>query len=961
MSAGTTGNNLLYLLYSALTATAAVSALAGWWNLRGLEASIQAPGQVFRGSQFPLRLTFRKKAGWSCFAVEAVLGSSRAALGTLSAGAKAVVELRACASHRGWNLIEGLAVESLFPWGLIRHRRALPGIEVLAYPCLREVHSIPEIRAEARASGRPTLRKGTGDELYGVRAYDPSDDVRMINWKLSARAGRPLVNEHCETRDSRITVTVAGGGGPEAERRIEDAGSACRYYIDSGAEVRLVSTESEVDYGKGLLQLDRLLVALSLLGEGKTARSCLREAWADALGLPDGIALRRLLFGGACLVYAAVYLIDDVNARFWTLLLPLLPLGWFLQESRRSLIPRIVWDAMTATVLFYTVGFDWRFNGVIVAVTHIQMYLLANRFLTPFQRAELGQTFLIFLLTFFCVSGLTISPWYFAYFITYAAFCGASLWLACGAGIMRTWRAWTPALCAWMAAVLVLCVFCFALTPRVEHYRRMSPLLAALNKLQAKSSSVTGFTENVSLGWFGELKRSSARVMRVKPLGISSGTPGVLRVRGAAYDIFDGQRWKKENLDFNFLRAGRFATSIGGRGWMARRNGELRLPVLPPTMSAPSYEFAILPMGLSVLFTVGTPWFIETIDGVDAAAYFDYTDSLYVATPNVAGARYRAYSAGPAGALTQIAEMDDALRRRYLTLPPDPSGEIARLAAIAVQGAVTEEAKARGVQDYLRRHYSYSMYSESRGVSLQNFLFNGKRGNCEYFASAGVVLMREAGIPARLVTGFLSDDWNEYGGFYDIRQRNAHAWVEAYVAGRGWTTFDPTPPESAFSVSADALSRRMERWLDAFQGEWYRSVIGYDQYTQSNTFHKIGVKLTLDDLVSALKSIMSLVVGGWALWGIGALVAQLKSRWEEGQRLGPYGRAELMLARAGLSRPAHLTPREYAAWVASRRPDLMGLGGLAELHYCECYAGRAPSEPERMEARRILAELSARL
>lgn len=958
MSAGTTGNNLLYLLYSVLASAAAVSALAGWWNLRGLEVEALSPGQVFRGSDFPLRLTVKNYGRWSGFGIEMVLGSSRAAAGLLAAGGTAVVELRAGAAYRGWNLLDGLVVESRFPWGLVRHRRRLPAFRVLAFPRLREVHSIPEIRADARASGRPTLRKGTGEELYGIRAYDPSDDVRNINWKLSARVGRPLVNEHCETLSSKITVDVPAARGADAERRIEDAASACRYYIDSGSEVRLTTPESEVDYGKGLLQLDRLLSALALLGEGKTERPCPRGGRAGEPALSNGKALRRITFLGACLVYTAVYLIDDVNARVWALLLPLLPLGWFVQEKRWNLLPKAVWDALTAAVLIYTAGFDWRLSGVIVAVTHIQMYLLANRLITPFQRSELGQTFLIYLLTFFCVSGLTISPWYFAHFIGYAAFCGLSLWLAAGSAGTRGWRAWAPALGAWMAAALVLCAACFALTPRVERYRRISPLLAALNKLQSKSSAVTGFTENVSLGWFGDIRRSSIRVMRVVPLGLSARKAGVLRIRGAAYDVFDGQNWKKEHVNFRFLRAGREASSVGGRGWSSRRNGELRLPAAPPADKAPSYEFNIVPLGLSVLFTVGTPWFVE---GLDDPAYFDYTDSLYLSAPYVGGTRYRAYSSGASGGLSELAEMDENLRRRYLALMPDPSGQIAKLSATAVQGALSEAAKARAIEDYLRRHYSYSLTSETRGVTLPGFLFSVKKGNCEYFASAGVMLMREAGIPARLVTGFLSDDWNEYGGFYDVRQRSAHAWVEAYLPGRGWTTFDPTPAESAFSVSADAFSRRVEHWLDAFEGEWYRSVIGYDQYAQSSTFHRIGVKLTLADLWTLFRNLVVLLAAGWALWGMAELAAQAKARWEQGRRLGSYGRAELMLARAGLPRPADLTPREYAAWVIGRRPELSGIGGLAERHYLERYAARAPSGQERSEERRILDELSTKL
>lgn len=966
MTAGATGNNLLYLLYSALIAAMVVSAAAGRLNLAGLSAEAEPPGQLFRGAAFPLRINLINGGRRAACQIEAVLGASRASAPLVAARGRAAVELAARAEHRGFNRLEGLRVESRFPWGLISHRRALAPVDVLALPRLHEVHGASEVRADARSSGRPTLRKGAGEDLYGIRAYDPSDDARKINWKLSARSGRPLVNEYCEARDSKITVTVPASRGADAERRIEDAASACRYYVDSGAEVRLVTPESEAGYGKGLLHLDRLLKALALLGEGREARSCAPEAAALAESLPcDSTALRRLTWLGGCLIYAAIYLIDDVNAKSWSLFLPILPLGWFVQERGKRFLPEAAWTVLSLLALAYTAGYEWRMAGVIVADTHLVMYLLANRLLNVFAPREMRLVFLIYLLAFSLVSGLTISPWYFGFFLGYVVFCAAWLSLAAGAAWPQR-RSWGPAAAGWLAACLVLCVAVFAATPRVERYRPISPFLGALNKLQARSSAVTGFSENIALGWFGELKRSSARVMRVRPLGTrqgptpASGRPGPLRVRGAAYDVFDGLTWKKELVDFEFRRGGRGTSSTGGRAWAARREGSLRLTAPPAAAAAsPAHEITVFPLGLSVLFTVGSPWFIE---GINDTAYFDYTDSLYVATPYLNGLRYRVYSAlGPAGARVGLAEMTPRLKARFLAAFPDPGGRIAELSARAVGPAKSDEQKARAIEEFLRRRYSYSMYSDSRGVSLPGFLFGVKKGNCEYFATAGVMLMRQAGIPARLVTGFLSEDWNEFGGFYDVRQRSAHAWVEAFLDGKGWTVFDPTPAQSAFSASADALSRRLERWMDAFQGEWYRSVIGYDQYAQTNTFHRIGVAFSFSGLYSALRDAAIAAGLAFAVWLAGALFLRALRRAAAERALGPYGRAERLLARAGLPRPAHLTPREYAVWVGGRRPELAALALLAEFHYRQRYSGLALSAPEQAQAEGLLRSLGGRL
>jgi hypothetical protein len=307
------------------------------------------------------------------------------------------------------------------------------------------------------------------------------------------------------------------------------------------------------------------------------------------------------------------------------------------------------------------------------------------------------------------------------------------------------------------------------------------------------------------------------------------------------------------------------------------------------------------------------------------------------------------------------ARFDANLRARALVLPPDPGGKVKALALEASGGAADDAEKARRIERFLKSRYSYSTFADSRGRSLDNFLFGSKKGNCEYFASAGVVLLRELGVPARLVTGFVAEDWNEYGGYWDIRQRNAHAWVEAYLPGQGWTSFDPTPAQSAFSFSADALTRRMERLVDAIQSEWYRSVIGYDVGSQSNTFKKIGVAFSFSALFDWLRRLSFLGAGLWIGFGLWTEAVKARRRWETARRLGVYGRAEALLARKGLARPADLTPREFASSVASKRPELSALKNLAELHYRERYAGAALTDEQARHAERLLAELGAKL
>ena len=85
------------------------------------------------------------------------------------------------------------------------------------------------------------------------------------------------------------------------------------------------------------------------------------------------------------------------------------------------------------------------------------------------------------------------------------------------------------------------------------------------------------------------------------------------------------------------------------------------------------------------------------------------------------------------------------------------------------------------------------MKNDPDKTALEHFLFSRKEGHSEYFASAMVILLRAAGVPARLVNGFVGAEWHEWGNHLIVRQSHAHSWVEAYLAGVRWAVFDPTP------------------------------------------------------------------------------------------------------------------------------------------------------------------------
>ncbi|NNN06617.1 MAG: DUF3488 domain-containing protein, partial [Elusimicrobia bacterium] len=639
-AAGSTGNNLLYMIFAAVAAALALSFSSGWANLTGLSARVDLPDQAFRGEPFTARVVVSNEGRWVAHMVKVVGPFGVSTARDVAAGGVAGVDLRLILPARGRNRVEGLVLESLYPFGLLALRRRVPAFEALALPPASPFLPRGELESDVRAAGAGARRRAREGEFFGPRAYTPDDDARLIHWKLSAKTGRPVVAEHASAPEGRAVVRLDGVDDAAVER----AASACRWYIDAGAETGLAGSGVEVAPARGLGQLDRLLRALALVGEGANPRTAPTAARSREPDTVDAPSLRRLLCFGGVLVYLSLFLIDELDARVLLAGAPFALLGVYLQERGGPFLPGGVSNILSAGMLAFLALVDFRRSGAAIANTHLLEYLLLNRALSPWSARDLRQVFLILFLSFFLVSGLTISPFYFPIFIAWVAFSGAWLMLQAGADEARP-REWLTALGRELALGAALGAVVFVAVPRVEGLRRFNPFAASgLDKLQVRSQAVMGFTDKVTLGFFGTLRRSPARVMRVKPeaAGLNGAHPPIY-VRGAALDDFDGKSWTKSPLDFHFHENGRVHEARGDRAWVPASGAALTFP-LPPSPGEPAYEIELYPIRVSVLFTVGAP---RLVDGVGRGVWFDHTDSVYAAEPFAGGARYKIVSASP--------------------------------------------------------------------------------------------------------------------------------------------------------------------------------------------------------------------------------------------------------------------------------------------------------------------------
>jgi protein-glutamine gamma-glutamyltransferase len=343
-----------------------------------------------------------------------------------------------------------------------------------------------------------------------------------------------------------------------------------------------------------------------------------------------------------------------------------------------------------------------------------------------------------------------------------------------------------------------------------------------LNQLAEGNQFVTGFGNDVQLGRIGEIKQSSAIVMHIRIMNDGqNGLRGAydLKWRGVALGRFDGKRW---------------SNPLERRALLPERDGVFHLEGAQPLRVKPRFRLPQLryhvlmePVGLNVFFlapiatNIAGHYRVLSVDTAGSVTSEDQPIGVYDGYSDVAlpdAAQLRAANG----------EIPAQAARQYLQLPK-LDARIAQLAARVSlsSGAGSRYDQAVALEQYLRTTYGYTLQLPSTPPAdpVADFLFNRKRGHCEYFASALAVMLRTQGIPSRLVNGFHNGEFNDLTSSYIVRGSNAHTWVEAYFPPYGWVDFDPTPPDP---LPANHAWSRMMMYVDAMSEFWREWVINYD-------------------------------------------------------------------------------------------------------------------------------------
>jgi hypothetical protein len=235
--------------------------------------------------------------------------------------------------------------------------------------------------------------------------------------------------------------------------------------------------------------------------------------------------------------------------------------------------------------------------------------------------------------------------------------------------------------------------------------------------------------------------------------------------------------------------------------------------------------------------------------------------------------------------------------------------------------------------------------------SVDEFLFEQKAGFCEHFSSAFVVLMRAAGIPARVVTGYVGGYRNPIGGYWQVRRSDAHAWAEVWLQGHGWTRVDPTAavaPDRIYDTLADrapGADGLLGAWVPTpvfDTGDWLRRgwndfVLGFDAARQRRMLQPLGITALESGRLIALFALSASLALLWMAWWTA------RAEREPDPVLRAWHRLDARYRRIGLGRHPHEPAAVWAERVSFETGD-----GTLSLRELSCrfnswrYAGGQP-------------------
>ncbi len=503
-----------------------------------------------------------------------------------------------------------------------------------------------------------------------------------------------------------------------------------------------------------------------------------------------------------------------------------------IKPQAYKMIPRSVWNAYIVLVfIIMLLDIFWISGSLLISILHLSIFLMINKLFNLSTRKDYIQLFLLSLLQFLAASTMTNKLFFgFAVVIFLISATWALILLHLKYQMKDLGAATTHNKIVDLrfflltnsvaVAAFIITILIFFIIPRF-----------GIGFMQKKSDDrlrTSGFTERIDLGDIGPIKLDNTIVMRVRIPDYNDSLKDRIYWRGVTFNFYDGRSWSNKLVQ-------KFSPKINDRGEFTIHEG---------SGEGGLYQEIILePLDTTVIFGASH---IIRLSGKLPSIKEDLMGSVYIPYASFSRLQYSVYSKIDL-ILKEDMELESAsypvfINKFYLQIP-DGSEEAGDLARRVSSGSKTITGKIDAIERYLKTNYRYTLDVKPHGEKnpIEDFLFVQKAGYCEYYATAMVVMLRSIGIPARLVTGFLQGEWNEIGGYFTVRQKDAHSWVEAYLPRSGWVTFDPTPA-ILIEDQRTALSL-LSKYIDSIRLRWDRYIINYSLKDQTEAIRKTREKI----------------------------------------------------------------------------------------------------------------------
>ncbi|WP_437528331.1 transglutaminaseTgpA domain-containing protein [Sorangium sp. So ce726] len=522
-------------------------------------------------------------------------------------------------------------------------------------------------------------------------------------------------------------------------------------------------------------------------------------------------------------------------------------------------------------------------------------------------------------------------------------------------------RSFLAVTCLLSIPIFVFTALLFVIFPRVG----LSLLL--LNR--GHTGRMIGFSGKVDLGAVGVLRSDPKLAMRVEIPELPEPPPPrlTMHLRGTALDAYDGRTWTQSET---FKRP------------TESDAGLVPIERYPDPAVEPVMRIDLEPIDPPVIFLPPNATGLRLKHrgqlGVDAntMAYRGPEGELRYQPTDDRGLVYDVFLSRKRAPTFQ--RLPGSERRRYLDLPKDLPSRVVDLAQQWTQGVDRPADRARAIQEHLRTEYRYDLASPSGAdpQPLDHFLFESKRGHCEFYSTAMAILLRAVDVPTRNVTGFVGGTYNRFGRFYAVRQGDAHSWVEVYLDGEGWMTFDPTPPADAAPkselVGAWAYLRD---FIEATSQRWDRHVVGYDLNQQvgllqtlTSRYRRSGSSSDLSlsrPRILAVAAVALAVGGGLLYWRFRRTRRGREERRADAGRTPSailatalYESLEAAMLVQGVPRPPSLPPLRHAeALELAEHPLAREILTLTQLYLRARFGGATLTEDDSRDFERRVKAL----